>query len=93
MSDLIERAQASVDEVPDSYWPGSTKEQMQSLIDTLEAMQKEVSYLRTRETNHMVYIAELEEQLDNEREAALFWQAKARTHDDAKQTLKGDNDE
>ena len=30
----------------------------------------------------------LEEWLDNEREACLFWQAKARTHSDAKQALQ-----
>jgi predicted nucleic acid-binding Zn-ribbon protein len=31
------------------------------VLKELEAVQEEVSYLRTRETNHMAYIAELEE--------------------------------
>jgi len=37
-------------------------------------------------------IEELESELDNEREAALFWQAKARSHEDAKAALKEHDD-
>jgi chromosome segregation ATPase len=56
MSDLIERLRNHERHAVHDY-----DDDCEEAANTLEAVQEEVSYLRTRETNYIAYIAELEE--------------------------------